>query len=110
LPDAAAGAAALAPPRARARLERSNAHHLLGVDCAGVRIGALSDPAESDARREPRRAARALGNPPSLALRPARLRHLALLLRRQTDHRERLRLQGAALGGPAAAAAGRRGR
>ena len=107
LPDAAAGAAALAPPRARARLERSDAHHLLGADRAGLRVGALSDPAEGHPHGEPGSAARAFGDPPSLALCAARLRHLAVFRRGEADHRARLRVQEAALGRPAAAAASR---
>ena len=64
LPDAAAGAAALAPARARARLGRPDAHHLLGADRAGLRVGALSDPAEGHPHGKPRGAARAAGDPP----------------------------------------------
>ena len=57
--------------------------------------------------RKPRGAARAARNPPSLALCAARFRHLALFLGGEADHRERLRVQEAALGRPAAAARGR---
>ena len=45
----------------------------------------------------------------SLALRAARLRHLALFRGGEADHRERLRIQEAALGRPAAAAGRGRG-
>ena len=60
LPDADAGSAALAPPRARARLGRPDAHHLLGADRAGVRIRALSDPAARRHSTESRVARREL--------------------------------------------------
>src|SRR5204862_6049063 len=76
LSDADAGAAALAAARTRARLGRPDTHHLLGPDRAGIRVGALSDPAEDQPTGEPGRTARASGNPASLAFRAARFRYL----------------------------------
>ena len=71
-------------------------------------IRALSDPAARHHDDEPHGAARNSGNPPFLALCAARLRHLALFRSGEADHRVRLRLQGDALGRPAAAARRRR--
>ena len=88
-PDAlsvsAAGAAALAPAHDGARLRPSDAHHLLGADRAGLRERALSDPAQGDAARKRGGAAGNPGNPPLLALRAARFRHLALFRGGQAD-------------------------
>ncbi len=50
------------------------------------------------ADRQPAGARADSGNPPLLAVLPARLRHLALFQRGQADDRARLRLQGAAMG------------
>ncbi len=51
-PVADAGAAALAPPHDVARLRPPDPHHLLGADRAGLRVGALSDPAQGHAAGE----------------------------------------------------------
>ena len=103
---AAAGAAALAPPHDGARLRPSDPHHLLGADRAGLRERALSDPAQGDAGRERGGAPGDPRDPPFLAVRAARFRHLALFRGGQADHRARLRLQGHGLG--RRAGAGRR--
>ncbi len=105
---AAAGAAALAPPPHRARFGRSDAADLLRADRGRVPRRALSDPAQGDAGRQPAGAPADHGDPAFLAVLPARFRHLALLQRRQADHRAGLRLQDVALG-RSADGAGKRG-
>ena len=95
---AAAGAAALAPAHDRARLGRSVAADLLGADRRCVHRRALSDPAQDHAGAQPPGAGADFGNPPLLAVLPARLRHFALFQRGQADHPPGLRLQGAAMG------------
>ena len=98
----AAGAAALAAAHDGARLRPSDPHHLLGADRAGVRARALSDPAEGHAPGERGGAPRHPRDPPFVALRAARFRHLALFRAGQADHRARLRLPPHGLGAPAA--------
>ena len=98
LPVSAAGAAALAAAHDGARLRPSDPHHLLGADRAGVRARALSDPAEGHPAGKRDRAPRNSRNPPFLALRAARLRHLAVFRGGEADHRERLRLPPHGLG------------
>ena len=98
----AAGAAALAAAHDGARLRPSDPHHLLGADRAGVRARALSDPAEGHPPGKRDGAPRHPRNPPFVALRAARFRHLALFRAGQADHRARLRLPPHGLGAPAA--------
>ena len=105
---AAAGAAALAPAHDRARFGRSDAADLLGADRGRVPRRALSDPAQGHADRQPVGPPADHGDPPFLAVLPARLRHLAVFQRRQADDRAGLRLQGVALG-RSAGGAGKRG-
>ena len=88
----AAGAAALAAAHDVARLRPSHPHHLLGADRAGLRARALSDPAQGHAGRKRSGAPGDPGDPPFLALRAARLRHLALFRGGEADPRTRLRL------------------
>ena len=84
--------------------------HLLGADRAGVRRGALSDPAQDHPRGPQARQTRNPAHPRFVAIHAARLRHLALFRNRQTDHRRGFRLHGAALGRQAKAAPGGSGR
>ena len=98
----AAGAAALAAAHDGARLRPSDPHHLLGADRAGVRARALSDPAEGHPPGKRGGAPRDPRDPPFVALRAARFRHLALFRAGQADHRARLRLPPHGLGASAA--------
>src|SRR5580698_5238611 len=82
----------------RARLGRSVAAHLLGADRGRVHRGALSDPAEDHAGAQPAGAGADFGDPPLVAVLPARFRHLALFQRGQADHPSGFQLQGAAVG------------
>ena len=94
----------------RVRFRRPHKNHLLGIDRAGVRRGALPDPAQDHARRFKEGPARNPAHPRFLALHAARFRHLALFRNRQTHHRARLRLHRPALGRQAEAAPGGSGR
>ena len=84
---AAAGAAPLAPAPARARLGRSDAADLLGADRGCIPRRTLSDPAQDQAHQQPAGARADFGNPPLVALLPARLRHFPVFQCRQADHR-----------------------
>ena len=85
--DSAAGAAALAAADDRVRLRRSHKDHLLGADRAGVRRGALSDPAQDHPRRLQAGKARNPSYPRFVAVHAARFRHLALFRNRQAHDR-----------------------
>ena len=106
LPDSAAGAAALAAAHDRVRFRRSDQDYLLGVDRAGVRRGALSDPTEDHPRRQPQRPARDSAHSRFLALYAARFRYLSLFRDRQAHDRAGFRLPLAPLGRQAEAARG----
>ena len=94
------------PQRWRRRMIALGSGHPTRIICSALiaqafETGALSDPAQGDARGKRGGAAGNPGNPPFLALRPARFRHLALFRGGQADAGERLRLQGHGLGRPA---------
>ena len=84
--------------------------HLLGADRAGLRRGALSDPAQDHACGKQTRKARNPAHPRFVPVHAAGFRHLALFRNRQTHHHRGFRLHGAALGRQAKAAPGGSGR
>jgi len=97
------------PQRWRRRLMTLGSGHPTRIICSALiaqafRVGALSDPAQGHGAGKQSRAPRDPGDPAFVAIRAARLRHLAVFRGGQADHRARLRLHQDALGRPATSA------
>ena len=82
--------AALATTNDRTWFRRSNATHLLCLNCASFRLRGLSYFAKHIAGQWRACAARDLSHPRLFAVCSTRLRHLSLFCRDQANHRNRL--------------------